>query len=354
VCMGIALSQAVAILLWIIISTSTYTPAMFDTRFNGGDLVRIPEPKFQGGHPFSMLNFMSLTRSHVEVVSKTYDVRNYSEIPRYPKGDFSKFGYGYLHIEPSPWEERLRLDVLKDVAFVNHSDLPVIISVHGGAYIGGSRKDVDIYELLLQGYAIVSLSYRFLEYGYSARDLVGDIIDGFEWVVSEGPMYGLDPYRVMFVGVSSGGHLALLSSIILNEKYPGRVRVVVNMSGPTEFIWFYKNAKRGTPTEGAFLLHNVAMSLANVSSIEDPELEVGLRWMCPSSHLNNTNFTFVTVHGMSDWLSPNGMSVLFHEKLENQGIPNYLISMPTTGHASVIWSQYLTHIVERCAAKFLL
>lgn len=76
--------------------------------------------------------------------------------------------------------------------------------------------------------------------------------------------------------------------------------------------------------------------------------------MVPSSNLENVNYTIVTVHGIPDLLVDHEMSVLFHDKLDNAGISNYLISMPATGHGGSILYQYATHILERCAAKYLL
>lgn len=319
----------------------------------------IPEPRFQGGQPFNLLTFMSLSKNNfalwrekVDVVSKTFDVRNYSEIPRYPNGDFSKFCCGDMQMPPSPWEERLRLDVIKAPAFVGKTDLPVIFYVHPGGYTGGDRTWVtELLHVLPQGYAIVSISYRFLHHGYMAGDMLVDISDAFEWVVLEGPTYGLDPSRVLIVGMSAGGHLALLSSFILNEKYPGRIRMVLSVSGPTEFLWLYKSELRESYDERIFELFT---KVANITGSDDPEFDAKLNWITPSSHLNNVNFSVVTVHGMSDWLIPHEMSVIFHQKLQDMQIPNYLLSVPTNGHSSLILSQYTIHILERSAARFLL
>merc|ERR1719320_905005 len=88
VCMGIAFANICTITLWIIISTSAYTPALFDSRLNGGEQIAIPEPSFQGGQPFNILSLMFPNKNILDVVSETFDVRNYSEVPRYPKGDF--------------------------------------------------------------------------------------------------------------------------------------------------------------------------------------------------------------------------------------------------------------------------
>jgi len=98
----------------------------------------------------------------------------------------------------------------------------------------------------------------------------------------------------------------------------------------------------------------LTFKLINVTGYDDPDLSAKLLWISPSSYLKNVNFTIVSVHGQGDLLVPHEMSVLFHEKLEKARIPNYLLTMPLTGHGGAILNQYTTHIVERCAGKFFI
>lgn len=179
-CMVIIFLNIFTITLWIIISTSTYSPALFDARLNGGERLKIPEPRVQGGQPFSMLNFM--WPKAFDVFSETHDVRNYSEMPRYPKGDFTRPCCGKTEVPTSEWEDTLRLDVVKASVFANSTSLlPVIFHIHGGGYTAGDRTHIGEWlPVLGQGYALVSTSYRFLHYGYLASDMVGDIMDAIE------------------------------------------------------------------------------------------------------------------------------------------------------------------------------
>jgi acetyl esterase/lipase len=164
---------------------------------------------------------------------------------------------------------------------------------------------------LSEGYAMVALSYKYLHFGYWAYDMVVDIKDGFDWVVSEGLKHGLDPSSVLFIGYSAGAHLALLSSSFINELYPGRVKVVINISGPTEILWLYRN-------HGA---NEAFYKLSNITGKDDPDFEAKLRWICPSSYLKDVNFTILTIHGINDMLLPHAMNLMFHKKLGELKIP---------------------------------
>lgn len=80
----------------------------------------------------------------------------------------------------------------------------------------------------------------------------------------------------MLVGISAGGHLALLSSTFINEEHPGRVKVVINISGPTEIVWMWKNYVEGKITLDAGLIANF-LKLANITGFDDPDIEEKLR-----------------------------------------------------------------------------
>lgn len=353
-CMVIVLVNIFATMIWIIIATSTYTPALFEARLNAGEKIASREPSFQGGQPFSILTFIYPLRN-IDVVRETFDVRNYSEKPHYPNGDYVKSCCSNYEIPTGEWEDTLRLDVIKAPRFVQEGDLlPVIFNIHGGGYTAGSRDHTyEVLPVLAQGYAIVSISYRLLHFGYIINDMLADITDAFEWVISEGPKYGLDPSRILFVGNSAGGHLALLSSTFINEKHPGRVKAVVSIAGATEFIWFWDKWTKGeVRVDERFL--QLFLKLVNGTGYDDPDLSAKISSISPSSYLKNVNFTIISIHGQGDLLVPHEMSVLFHEKLEKERIPNYLLSMPFTGHGGPILQQYTTHIVERCAGKFFI
>lgn len=101
------------------------------------------------------------------------------------------------------------------------SKLPVIISVHGGAWVYGNKDIYQFYcmKLAQRGFAVVNFSYRLAPETMFPSALV-DTEKVFEWVGANAEQYGFDLNNVFAVGDSAGGHLlALYTSILTNPEY---------------------------------------------------------------------------------------------------------------------------------------
>lgn len=89
-------------------------------------------------------------------------------------------------------------------------DAPVVVFVHGGAFVrGGKRTTDEIYDNVLlwfarQGYVGVNIEYRLAPespYPGGAQDLAG----AMDWVHANIAAYGGDPSRILLIGHSAGG-----------------------------------------------------------------------------------------------------------------------------------------------------
>jgi hypothetical protein len=89
---------------------------------------------------------------------------------------------------------------------------PVVVWLHGGALIVGSRAAVpkDLLGLCrAEGYALVSFDYR-LAPEVKLPAILDDLRDAFRWLREEGPkLFHADPVRVAGTGGSAGGYLTL-------------------------------------------------------------------------------------------------------------------------------------------------
>ncbi len=116
------------------------------------------------------------------------------------------------------------VDQLKIQADVyRHEDVvkrPVVIWLHGGALIMGSRNGVpkQLQELAREhGFVVVSLDYRLAPEAKLA-DIIEDLKDGLEWVRTSGPeQFDADSSRIVVAGASAGGYLALMTGLSLRR-----------------------------------------------------------------------------------------------------------------------------------------
>lgn len=99
--------------------------------------------------------------------------------------------------------------------------LPVIVSVHGGAWVYGDKELYQYYcmDLARRGFAVVNFTYRLApEYKYPA--MVEDTNSVFAWVLANAETYGFDLEHIFAVGDSAGAHnLAIYACICTNPEY---------------------------------------------------------------------------------------------------------------------------------------
>jgi acetyl esterase/lipase len=94
---------------------------------------------------------------------------------------------------------------------------PVVVWLHGGALIMGSRGGVpkQLLELAEQhGFIVVSLDYRLAPEA-KLPEIIEDLKDGLQWVRQSGPeRFAAEPSRLVVAGASAGGYLALMSGVV--------------------------------------------------------------------------------------------------------------------------------------------
>jgi acetyl esterase/lipase len=97
---------------------------------------------------------------------------------------------------------------------------PLIVWVHGGGWIYGSRRrlpphlfDNAIHDRMLDaGYAVASVDYRLArEAGFAGMLL--DLKAALRWLRGHAADFDLDPQRVVMWGESAGGHLAVMAAL---------------------------------------------------------------------------------------------------------------------------------------------
>jgi acetyl esterase/lipase len=126
------------------------------------------------------------------------------------------------------------------------SGLPVLLAVHGGAWVMGN-KEMQSKEILLRmasnGWLVVAISYRL---GPDARfpDFLVDVKKAIAWIRTHAAEYGGDPDFIVACGESAGGHLATLAGLTANRSdyQPGfeaidtSLRGVIPIYGRMDFV----------------------------------------------------------------------------------------------------------------------
>ena len=103
---------------------------------------------------------------------------------------------------------------------------PVLVWIHGGALIVGSRQSVPKNLLDLarkEDYVLVSIDYRLAPEA-KLPAIADDVADALRWIRKEGPkLFRANPDKMVISGGSAGGYLTLLAGTRVEPRPRGLV-----------------------------------------------------------------------------------------------------------------------------------
>ena len=100
--------------------------------------------------------------------------------------------------------------------------LPAVLAIHGGSWVGGSKSlyGPQLARLAKAGYVVFAADYRLARPGApSWPEALDDLRAAVRWIRVHADEYHVDPERIVALGSSAGGCLALLLGSL-----PARVR----------------------------------------------------------------------------------------------------------------------------------
>ena len=196
-----------------------------------------------------------------------------------------------------------------------HSELPLVIWIHGTTWRNGTRDDCPITWLTNEGYAVASIGYRLSsEATFPAQ--VHDCLSAIAILKEKAEVWGIDPEKICLAGASAGGHLAALSGLwnesIANGYLP-HVASIGIFGSPTHLTTLGPEHDRSTSP--ASLLIGGPL----------PEFREAAQRASPLVHVNSDAPPILIVHGKADEKVPPEQSKHFHSALEAAGIESYLV-----------------------------
>lgn len=142
----------------------------------------------------------------------------------------SRLSHGEQHTSPATYIYKVAggCEIKADVYNASESvRKPVVIWIHGGALINGSREAPPGWLDPERRYVIVSIDYR-LAPETKLPAIIEDIQDAFKWVRERGPkLFRIDPDNLGVAGASAGGYLTLMTGFCVNP----RPRALLSLSG---------------------------------------------------------------------------------------------------------------------------
>lgn len=222
---------------------------------------------------------------------------------------------------------------------------PLIVFVHGGAWMMCDKRDIQLtapLQLLQHGFAIASINYRLSsEVRFPAQ--IYDVKAALYWLQEKATKYEINPNRMALWGASAGAHLANLTATSAGakalespdaenkSKHPP-VRAVVSWFGPTNFLLmdrYFQQTGAGTTDHSetnspeSRLLGCCIRDVPDLVRLANPET-----WLTPECP------PFLLQHGLPDPIVPFQHSVIFADKIDAVAGPGkaQLDILPIAGH----------------------
>lgn len=183
---------------------------------------------------------------------------------------------------------------------------PLVVWIHGGGWRNGSRQNCRMAWAAEYGYAVASISYRFINTAIFPAQ-IHDCKAALRWLRANAGKFGYDPARVVVAGSSAGGHLAMLVGVTGDSDdlegdvgdNPGvstRVRAIVNYFGPSDFA-----LRARTQPERA--LSVAAGSFRLLGGTETSPLDAALESLAsPTTHVTADDPPLLSFQGTADRL----------------------------------------------------
>jgi acetyl esterase/lipase len=249
-------------------------------------------------------------------------------------------------VQTFTYKPQLQADVY---TLPSRSNQPVVVFIHGGALMMGSRSMSTnsgslLHALVTAGYAVVSIDYR-LAPQVKLPAILEDVEDAWRWVREQGPkLFHTNPDEMFVMGQSAGGYLTLMAGF----RVKPRPKALVSFWGYGDIAgsWysqpdrFYLQqplvSKEEADRMGGVRLYLYCRQQGlwpKVLTGHDPHAEPkAFDPFCPVRNLSKHYPPTLLIHGDKDTDVPYEQSVLMAKELSRKGVAHEFITLTNVGH----------------------
>lgn len=255
----------------------------------------------------------------------------------------------------SAYGRRGLLDIYRP-AHQEITDAPVLLQVHGGAWMTG-RKDHQAIPLMqhmaARGWVCVAINYR-LSPRAAFPDHIVDVKRAIAWIKEHIGEYGGDPDYIVITGGSAGGHLCALAAVTPNEAewQPGFEEADTTVQAAVPHYGVYDFAG-STGLRSAVGMRDdfLAPRVLQTTWERDPER---FEAASPILRVDGDEPDFFVIHGASDTLVDVGQARAFVERLREVSKSSVVYAeLPGAQHAFDTFPSIRSAHVVRAIERYL-
>jgi acetyl esterase/lipase len=250
-----------------------------------------------------------LTILSFSVFAQETDSATYKPV-EYPNGFTSQLNVVYTRVKD--WEGKMDLYLPPKEKGAS----PVVINIHGGGWNHGVKESQTGFNTFFKmGYAVANIEYRLTGQA-TAPAAVEDTRCALIYLIKNAKELNIDVNKIVIMGGSSGGHLALMGGLLANDhrfdtNCQGveniKVAAIIDKYGITD-VWDWGYGSNITSKSATRWLGDKATDRKFAMSVS------------PISYVNRNSPPVFIVHGDADPTVPYQQSVDLHKKLLEAGV----------------------------------
>ncbi|EOR95733.1 Esterase/lipase/thioesterase [Arcticibacter svalbardensis MN12-7] len=200
---------------------------------------------------------------------------------------------------------------------------PCIIVIHGGSWSSGNSQQLPELNTRLAklGYNVASVNYRKASKFKSPAPLE-DVKNALSFLSKNADNLHIDTTSFILLGRSAGAQIALLEAYTLKNK---GIKGVIDFYGPADMVWGYS-----VPANPRVM--NSQRVMENYLGGTYKQVPESYKSSSPLNYVSKNSVPTLMIHGKNDVLVSYQHSIHLQKKLNDLGIPNYLLSLPWGTH----------------------
>lgn len=215
----------------------------------------------------------------------------------------------------------------------NYIPMPVVIYIHGGNWQEGDKSEAAqrMVPLLRQGdYAVVAINYRLTDEAQWPAPL-HDVKAAIRWTRAQADRYHFDVQRIALWGREAGGLLALVSGMSNHAPdMAGNLGPYTHIRSDVSAVVNYY----GVSDINALLKQSSTIDRASAQAPEALLIGGGIQQHSDIAsaasavhYIRASAPPVLSVHGNLDQQVPVAQSQRLHQRLNDYGIENYLVTL---------------------------
>ena len=239
---------------------------------------------------------------------------------KFPEGYVSQIDVIYTKVKG--WQGRM--DLYTNPKAVKPT--PIVINIHGGGWRKGVKESQGGFNSFFKnGYAVANVEYRLVDVA-PAPAAIEDVRCALIYLYKHAKELNIDTNKIVVMGGSSGGHLALMAGLLANNKrfdnnckFDGEIKVaaIINKYGVTDLVPLskWKSAKNW-----------LGKGFDDTQFVES---------VSPLYYVTKTSPPTFTIHGDADPIVPYEQSVELYKKLQENNVKSEFMTVKDGKHGGL-------------------